>query len=138
MSDVPQHPLLHRYYVPNPAVKGCGWFGFFSTPAQQTLDPGFAVQQKMLKSTDFPITAMQRVHVVAESGRGKAGRISHDAEQGRRLSDDVHGQESAAAKVDQPAELELLKGVSGFAVPGKLMALMGGSGAGAWETLFVC
>jgi hypothetical protein len=29
-----------------------------------------------------------------------------------------------------PKELELLKGVSGFAVPGKLMALMGGSGAG--------
>ncbi|KAF6263806.1 ABC-2 type transporter-domain-containing protein [Scenedesmus sp. NREL 46B-D3] len=29
-----------------------------------------------------------------------------------------------------PKELELLKGVSGHAVPGKLMALMGGSGAG--------
>lgn len=35
---------------------------------------------------------------------------------------------SGAAEV--PKELELLKGVSGFAVPGKLMALMGGSGAG--------
>jgi len=34
-----------------------------------------------------------------------------------------------------PKELELLKGVSGFAVPGKLMALMGGSGAGETPNL---
>lgn len=37
---------------------------------------------------------------------------------------------AAAAAAEVPRELELLKGVSGFAVPGKLMALMGGSGAG--------
>lgn len=35
-----------------------------------------------------------------------------------------------------PKELELLKGVSGFAVPGKLMALMGGSGAGESSCCF--
>jgi ABC-type microcin C transport system duplicated ATPase subunit YejF len=37
---------------------------------------------------------------------------------------------AAAAGGGVPKELELLKGVSGFAVPGNLMALMGGSGAG--------
>jgi ABC-type multidrug transport system ATPase subunit len=31
---------------------------------------------------------------------------------------------------DTPKELELLKGITGFAEPGKLTALMGGSGAG--------
>jgi hypothetical protein len=40
------------------------------------------------------------------------------------------GGTAAAAAADLPRELELLKGVSGHAVPGKLMALMGGSGAG--------
>lgn len=43
------------------------------------------------------------------------------------------GKDAAAAGGAQCGihrELELLKGVSGFAVPGKLMALMGGSGAG--------
>jgi hypothetical protein len=54
------------------------------------------------------------------------------------------GKDAAAAaagvgghvQCEVPRELELLKGVSGFAVPGKLMALMGGSGAG--ESLLVC
>jgi ABC-type histidine transport system ATPase subunit len=36
--------------------------------------------------------------------------------------------------MDPPKELELLKGISGYAVPGKLMALMGGSGAGTHFT----
>lgn len=42
---------------------------------------------------------------------------------------------AAAAGGGVPKELELLKGVSGFAVPGNLMALMGGSGAGegVWQ-----
>jgi hypothetical protein len=42
----------------------------------------------------------------------------------------LHGAPQAAALSTSKRELELLKGVSGFAVPGKLMALMGGSGAG--------
>jgi ABC-type multidrug transport system ATPase subunit len=37
---------------------------------------------------------------------------------------------AGSASLPPPKELELLKGVSGHAVPGKLMALMGGSGAG--------
>lgn len=37
---------------------------------------------------------------------------------------------SSVSDAAPPRELELLKGVSGFASPGRLMALMGGSGAG--------
>lgn len=44
---------------------------------------------------------------------------------------------AAAAASEAPRELELLKGVSGFAVPGKLMALMGGSGAGESQAMIV-
>lgn len=43
-----------------------------------------------------------------------------------------------AAAADLPRELELLKGVSGHAVPGKLMALMGGSGAGEYRLSNTC
>eukprot|EP00878_Enallax_costatus_P041714 GHUV01048577.1.p1 GENE.GHUV01048577.1~~GHUV01048577.1.p1 ORF type:complete len:256 (+),score=61.91 GHUV01048577.1:442-1209(+) len=123
-----------RYYVANPAAKGSRWFGFQSSGAQPSLDPGFAGQQSMLKPSQNLMTAEQQIRVTAKGGLTASqlskqdARISHDAEQGRRPSDDVQVLE--AARVEQPAELELLKGVSGYAVPGKLMALMGGSGAG--------
>lgn len=128
---------LCRYFVPNPAAKGKGWFGMSGAAAPQTLDPGFAGQQSMLKSAEHPITAKQQIRLVAKtnqvapmSPRSKGSRISHDAEWGRRTSDDVQPVDSA--QLSQPKELELLKGVSGYAVPGKLMALMGGSGAGEY------
>lgn len=38
---------------------------------------------------------------------------------------------AADGKKETPAELELLKGITGWAKPGELTALMGGSGAGA-------
>jgi hypothetical protein len=38
------------------------------------------------------------------------------------------GDESAAAAAAVPEQLELLKGISGYACPGQLTALMGGSG----------
>lgn len=41
-------------------------------------------------------------------------------------------EESGAGAEEIPAELELLKGITGFAEPCMLMALMGGSGAGLW------
>lgn len=118
-----------RYFVPNPAAKGRGWFGT-SGGAQQSVDPGFAGQQQMLKTSEQSFTAKQQIHVTAHGRQvapGLVSRLSHDAEKGRRTSDDVVEQ---VAKVQQPKQLELLKGVSGYAVPGKLMALMGGSGAG--------
>lgn len=122
-----------RYYVTNPAAKKGGWFSFHSSAAQPTLDPGFAAQQSVLKSSQH-LTTSQQIHVTAKGGPAPSrfsrqnGRLSHDAEQGRRTSDEVQG--LGVATVQQPQELELLKGVSGYAVPGKLMALMGGSGAG--------
>lgn len=129
---------FRRYYVPNPAAKAGGWFGMSGGTAPQTLDPGFAGQQSMLAPSEHPLTAKQQIRIAAKAnqvapmtpGSGKGGRMSHDAEWGRRTSDDVQHMDSA--RLLQPKELELLKGVSGFAVPGKLMALMGGSGAGEW------
>lgn len=56
-----------------------------------------------------------------------AGKPGPDVESG-------DGAAAAAAgtfePLEVPAKLELLKGITGYAVPGELMALMGGSGAG--------
>lgn len=92
-----------------------------------------------------------RAHPISSSGSGFS-EASRSSSGGGSSSSAIHvdilvpgsaagpsGKAAAAAgggggggQCDVPRELQLLKGVSGFAVPGKLMALMGGSGAGEW------
>lgn len=100
--------LPSRYYVPNPAYKGGSWFGR-SSHQPACVDPGY-----------------QSDAVVAAVTCSSPSQQQQSAGAGNR---------SSSGRVVPPKELELLKGVSGHAVPGKLMALMGGSGAGRCRSL---
>ncbi len=51
------------------------------------------------------------------------------AEKAKAKQASKEGKAPAAEAADVPKELELLKGITGYAQPGVLMALMGGSGA---------
>jgi hypothetical protein len=101
--------------VPNPSYKK-GFFGRSSSSHASSVDPGFARDAALGPVSPSKATLSARQQ-----------RRSKDAE-----SWSVAGERQAdlAAALPPPKELELLKGVSGHAVPGKLMALMGGSGAG--------
>lgn len=74
----------------------------------------------------------------SDSGSGKpsfdgdtdCGSSSSSIHVSIRIARSGGGAAAGAGRGAAPKELELLKGVSGFAVPGNLMALMGGSGAG--------
>ncbi|WIA42005.1 hypothetical protein OEZ86_009302 [Tetradesmus obliquus] len=115
-----------RYFVPNPSYKKGGWglLGRSNSSHNSSIDPGFARDAALGPVTPSKVTLSARKQ-----------RFSRDAEAGRAWSGAgdraaVLGAAADVAALPPPKELELLKGVSGHAVPGKLMALMGGSGAG--------
>lgn len=115
-----------RYFVPNPSYKKGGWglLGRSNSSHNSSIDPGFARDAALGPVTPSKVTLSarkQRFSRDAEAGRAWSGA-------GDRAAD--LGAAADVAALPPPKELELLKGVSGHAVPGKLMALMGGSGAG--------
>lgn len=113
-----------RYFVPNPSYKKHAWgfFGRSSSSHASSIDPGFARDAAL-----GPVTPRKGTLAARQQ------RLSKDTEAGAWSGAGDRPADLGAADVaalPPPKELELLKGVSGHAVPGKLMALMGGSGAG--------
>lgn len=120
-----------RYFVPNPASggkrqqrkSGSGGGGASSSKGNKATA---AVKANTATEEDSSLGAAIR-HASTSDG-GESVRVS--VVEG---SDNYNAAAAAAAAAaagggEVPAELELLKGISCFACPGNLLALMGGSG----------
>lgn len=136
-----------RYFVPNPSAAGKKKKG--NSSSRRTSTSVATSSGGASSNIELPLTtAAAPGATAAATGAGLQTVDSHDSNGSAEAAGVMvrvsvagsaavsQGGAAAAADVeDVPQELELLKGINAFAVPGNLVALMGGSGAGLFVWL---